>query len=39
MIVLFLLLINGALIDAPAPYWIVWFMAVAWHGIQIVCGD
>lgn len=39
MLILFLLLINGALIDAPAPYWIVWMLAVLWHTVQIACGD
>ena len=39
MLILLLLWINGTLIDASATYWIVWSMAVAWHGIQIVFGD
>lgn len=39
MLILFLLWINGAWIDAPAPYWIVWFMAVAWYIVQLVYGE
>ena len=39
MLVLFLLWINGALIDAQAPYWVVWFMAVIWYNIQLIIGD